>query len=55
MNKTTKQSPAFGSTEIEWFTKNSYNLALKYCADLVSEDLERLLTGCIEVSALHIN
>ncbi|KAJ4356283.1 sporulation-specific protein 22 [Didymosphaeria variabile] len=38
----------FNVGEIEWFSKNSYNLAIKYCAEVQPTSLVRLLTACIE-------
>ncbi|KAF2447271.1 SPO22-domain-containing protein [Karstenula rhodostoma CBS 690.94] len=38
----------FNNGEIEWFSKNSYNLAIKYCAEVPPANLVRLLSACIE-------
>ncbi|KAL5459232.1 hypothetical protein PMIN06_002899 [Paraphaeosphaeria minitans] len=38
----------FNNGEIEWLSKNSYNLAIKYCAEVPPTDLVRLLGACIE-------
>ena len=34
--------------EIRWWSKNSYNLALRLCADIHSQELVRLLAVCIK-------
>lgn len=38
----------FTVEEFEWFSKNAYNLALKYCAEMAPKDLVRLLSTCTE-------
>jgi hypothetical protein len=42
----------FTTEEFEWFSKTSYNLALKYCAEMPPNHLVRLLNACIEVTNL---
>ncbi|KAF1997925.1 SPO22-domain-containing protein [Amniculicola lignicola CBS 123094] len=44
----------FTSAEFEWFSKNAYNLCLKYCAEMDPEKLVRLLNVCIEFIKLLI-
>ncbi|KAK7183868.1 hypothetical protein PSPO01_10204 [Paraphaeosphaeria sporulosa] len=39
----------FNNWEIEWLSKNSYNLAVKYCAEVPPNSLVRLLSACIEL------
>ena len=39
----------FSNPEIAWFSRNSYNLALKYCGELHPQCLLRLLFACIQV------
>ncbi|OAK98096.1 SPO22-domain-containing protein [Phaeosphaeriaceae sp. SRC1lsM3a] len=38
----------FTAQEFEWFSKNSYNLSLKYCAEMSPSHLVRLLGVCTE-------
>ncbi|KAF2463463.1 SPO22-domain-containing protein [Lindgomyces ingoldianus] len=38
----------FNPSEFEWFSKNAYNLSLKYCAEMHPRNLTRLLHACIE-------
>ncbi|KAF2090252.1 SPO22-domain-containing protein [Saccharata proteae CBS 121410] len=38
----------FTVTELEWFSRNSYNIALKYCDTMEPELLMRLLNACIQ-------
>jgi hypothetical protein len=40
----------FTVQELEWFSKNSYNLSLKHCVALPLQDLARLLNVCTEVN-----
>jgi hypothetical protein len=40
----------FTAQEFEWFSKNAYNLSLKYCAEVPPNLLVRLLDCCTEVS-----
>lgn len=35
-------------TEIQWWSKNAYNLALKFCAGMEPEHLIRLLRACLK-------
>ncbi|KAF2114687.1 meiosis protein SPO22/ZIP4 like-domain-containing protein [Lophiotrema nucula] len=39
----------FTVSEFEWFSKNAYNIALKYCAEMQPAQLIRLLRTCIEL------
>lgn len=39
---------SFTTVELEWFSKNSYNISLKYCAELSPKSLTRLLAACIQ-------
>ncbi|KAF2762127.1 SPO22-domain-containing protein [Pseudovirgaria hyperparasitica] len=45
-NKTSASD--FTVTELEWFSKSSYNLALKYCARMSPEHLGQLLLVCVQ-------
>ncbi|KAF2281473.1 SPO22-domain-containing protein [Westerdykella ornata] len=45
---TTPAHELFTASEFEWFSKNSYNLALKYCAEMQPGHLVRLLSTCAE-------
>ncbi|KAF2036041.1 SPO22-domain-containing protein [Setomelanomma holmii] len=38
----------FSSQEFEWFSKNAYNLSLKYCAEMRPDNLVSLLGTCTE-------
>ncbi|KAF2848838.1 SPO22-domain-containing protein [Plenodomus tracheiphilus IPT5] len=38
----------FTAQEFDWFSKNAYNLSLKYCAEIAPKDLVKLLSTCIE-------
>ncbi|KAF1835983.1 SPO22-domain-containing protein [Decorospora gaudefroyi] len=38
----------FTAQEFEWFSKNTYNLSLKYCAEVPPAFLVKLLNCCIE-------
>ncbi|KAF2199170.1 SPO22-domain-containing protein [Delitschia confertaspora ATCC 74209] len=38
----------FTAQEFEWFSKNAYNLSLKYCTEMHPQNLTRLLTVCIQ-------
>ncbi|KAF2689190.1 SPO22-domain-containing protein [Lentithecium fluviatile CBS 122367] len=38
----------FNVAEFEWFSKNTYNLSVKYCAEMQPQNLVRLLNVCIE-------
>jgi hypothetical protein len=49
--RTKPSTPAkelFTTVEIEWFSKNAYNIALKYCAEMPPGLLVRLLSCCAE-------
>jgi hypothetical protein len=39
----------FTVQELEWFSRNSYNLSLKHCAEISPQSLVRLLGVCAEV------
>jgi hypothetical protein len=39
----------FTSKEFEWFSKNAYNVSLKYCAEMPPDLLVKLLSCCTEV------
>ncbi|KAF2659423.1 SPO22-domain-containing protein [Lophiostoma macrostomum CBS 122681] len=39
---------SFTPQEFEWFSKNAYNLSLKYCAEMHPSNLVRLLGACSE-------
>lgn len=36
--------------ELEWFSRNSYNLALQHCATWEPQHVLRLLNACIKVN-----
>ncbi|KAF2741108.1 SPO22-domain-containing protein [Polyplosphaeria fusca] len=38
----------FTSAEFEWFSKNAYNISLKYCTELQPQHLNKLVECCIE-------
>ena len=42
----------FTHAELEWFSKNAYNLALKHCTDFDPRSLLRLLQSCIDLIEL---
>jgi hypothetical protein len=42
----------FTPQEFEWFSKNAYNLCLKYCAEMAPNLLVRLLNACTEVETI---
>lgn len=51
-SRTRPSTPAkelFTPVEFEWFSKNAYNLSLKYCAEMPPNLLVRLLSCCTEV------
>jgi hypothetical protein len=51
-SKPTKSTvSSFDKSEFEWFSRNSYNLALEICADANPVHLVRLTTTCIQVSS----
>jgi hypothetical protein len=39
----------FSLEELEWFSKNSYNIILKYCTEIIPEVLGRLVRTSIQV------
>lgn len=46
--KATKDQPsAFCPKELDWFSRNAYNLSLKHCTDFHPEHLSRVLSTCI--------
>ncbi|KAI5375420.1 hypothetical protein J4E82_005842 [Alternaria postmessia] len=50
-SRTRPSTPAkelFTAVEFEWFSKNAYNISLKYCAEMPPGSLVRLLSCCIE-------
>ncbi|KAF3046085.1 hypothetical protein E8E12_010940 [Didymella heteroderae] len=44
----TSEQRLFTAQELEWFSKNSYNFSLKYCAEIPPQNLVRLLNVCAE-------
>ena len=48
----TPEQQLFTLQELEWFSKNSYNLSLKHCAALPPQNLARLLKVCTEVNTI---
>lgn len=38
----------FNISECEWFSKNTYNWSIKYCAEMRPSSLVRLLNTCID-------
>ncbi|KAJ4319655.1 sporulation-specific protein 22 [Neodidymelliopsis sp. IMI 364377] len=42
----------FTVQELEWFSRNSYNLSLKHCAEIPPKSLVRLLGVCVEFIGL---
>lgn len=46
--KATQDKPsAFSTAELDWFSRNAYNLSLKHCTDFHPSHLSRLLAVCI--------
>ncbi|KZZ87885.1 Meiosis specific protein SPO22 [Ascosphaera apis ARSEF 7405] len=43
----------FTVTELEWFSRNSYNLAVQYCSMWAPQIIQKLLTVCIKFIDLH--
>lgn len=43
----------FDVTELDWFSKNAYNLALKHAADWEPREVLRMLQSCIEFIGLY--
>ena len=39
----------FNAGELAWFSRNSYNLAIKYCTDWDNQLILRLTRACLEV------
>ncbi|KAF2143242.1 uncharacterized protein K452DRAFT_167927 [Aplosporella prunicola CBS 121167] len=51
--RTKEQSaPLFSEKELDWFSRNSYNISLKYCATLHPSHLLQLLEACIALISL---
>lgn len=51
--RTSKRSAAnnlFSLTELDWFSRNTYNLALKFCTIWTPEQTLRLVQSCLKVS-----
>jgi hypothetical protein len=42
----------FNSAEIDWFSRNSYNLALELCSTIQPQYLLRLCESCVMVSGV---
>lgn len=49
----TSKSLEFTAAELDWFSRNSYNLSLKHCTELHPEHLARLLAACIHFVELR--
>ena len=50
----TQAAEAFSVSELNWFSRNIYNLSLKVCASWKPQHTLRLLRCCIQVSgAVH--
>jgi hypothetical protein len=46
----------FNRTEIEWFSRNSYNVALEFCSSAHPQYLSRLSSSCIQlIEALEVD
>lgn len=45
----THEQQLFTVKELEWFSKNSYNMSLKHCAEMPPQNLVRLLNVCANV------
>jgi hypothetical protein len=43
----------FNVTELDWFSKNAYNLALKHAADWEARKVLRMLQSCIKFIGLY--
>ncbi|KAI5304393.1 hypothetical protein KEM56_006541 [Ascosphaera pollenicola] len=43
----------FTVMELEWFSKNSYNLAVQHCSAWAPRNIQRLLTVCINLIGLY--
>ncbi|KAL9084962.1 MAG: hypothetical protein Q9165_007828 [Trypethelium subeluteriae] len=50
--QTAQSNADFTKVELEWFSKNAYNFALKHCTDLHPRTLLRLLQSCTELLEL---
>ncbi|KAF2233241.1 SPO22-domain-containing protein [Viridothelium virens] len=50
--QTLQPNAGFTKAELEWFSKNAYNFALKHCTDLYPRTLLRLLRSCSELLEL---
>ncbi|KAL8827013.1 MAG: hypothetical protein Q9191_003442 [Dirinaria sp. TL-2023a] len=42
----------FSLAELDWFSRNSYNLALRVCSDWNPQETLRLVSACLKVMAL---
>jgi hypothetical protein len=49
----TSEGKMFDSTELNWFSKNAYNLALKFSAEWDPLNILRLLQSCIKFIELY--
>lgn len=47
------QDELFSLAELNWFSRNSYNLAVKVCADWGPHHTLRLVAACLKVCRLH--
>lgn len=47
-----QSEPIFTEKELEWFSRNSYNIALKYCGSMHPANLLCLLDDCIQFIGL---
>jgi hypothetical protein len=53
--QTSSNTHTFNKTEIEWFSRNGYNVALEFCSSAHPRYLVRLSTSCIHlIEALEI-
>lgn len=50
----TPEQQLFTAQELEWFSKNSYNMSLKHCADMPPRSLVKLLSVCVKVRSDRI-
>ncbi|XPS72064.1 sporulation-specific protein 22 [Ascochyta lentis] len=53
LRPSTLEQQLFTGRELEWFSKNSYNMSLKYCAEVMPQSLVRLLNVCAEFIRLQ--
>ncbi|KAL2351922.1 meiosis protein SPO22/ZIP4 like-domain-containing protein [Cryomyces antarcticus] len=47
-----QSNQGFNIVELQWFSRNSYNLCLKYCSEIHPGTLIRLLRSCIQFAEL---